>query len=192
MEAVDGFPIDPTLLAEDAAVRAAAASALKLKKGSAHWMVPDEAKLLVVLSEHIAEAGDGAVKTGKAAEQSIKRCGINLIYIWQIHELQLKALYLVVCDIILNSGWAWENARGACIGPTSEGMWEAYVKKHPKAEPFRNSGWVHLDAFRKLIPDAVPRGGNVHCLTQPTTLPVPEYLGLFWMEGGIGSEMVGR
>ncbi|KAJ6486631.1 hypothetical protein C8R45DRAFT_828456 [Mycena sanguinolenta] len=169
MEAVDGIPIDPALLAEDAAVRAATASALKPKKGSAHWTVPDEAKLLVVLIEHIAEAGDGANFTTTVWNASATEVNKSLTKV-----LQLKALYMVVRDIILNLGWAWDDARGACIGPASEGVWEAYVKKHPKAEPFCNSGWVHLDAFRKLMPDAVPRGGNVHRLTQPTTLPVLE------------------
>ncbi|KAJ6473908.1 hypothetical protein C8R45DRAFT_936017 [Mycena sanguinolenta] len=166
---------------KDAAVRAAAASALKPKKASTHWMVPDEAKLLIVLIEHIAEAGDGAnfattVWNASATEvnKSLMKGAVKTGKSCRAKYQKLKALYLVIRDIILNSGWAWDDARGACIGPASEGMWEAYVKKHPKAEPFCNSGWVHLDTFQKLMPDAVPRGGNVHCLMQPTTLPVPE------------------
>ncbi|KAF7343622.1 hypothetical protein MSAN_01982800 [Mycena sanguinolenta] len=61
MNPVNDIPIDPALLVEDAAVRAAAdTSASKPKKGAAHWTVPDEAKLLVILIEHLTEAGDGA------------------------------------------------------------------------------------------------------------------------------------
>lgn len=32
---------------------------------------------------------------------------------------------------------------------------------HPLGAQFRNAGWVHLAAFRTLMPDAVARGSHV-------------------------------
>lgn len=66
-----------------------------------------------------------------------------------------------MCAIINNSGWAWDDDRGACIGVAQEGSWVEWVKKNPKAAPFRNAGWCHLEAFKTLMPEAAPRGNHV-------------------------------
>ncbi|KAJ7698022.1 hypothetical protein B0H17DRAFT_927741 [Mycena rosella] len=76
---------------------------------------------------------------------------------------KLKLVYSTVHEIIQNSGWAWENECGACIGSVNEGTWDAYVEKNPKAAPFRNARWIHLEAFQMMIPaDAPACGETVH------------------------------
>lgn len=78
-------------------------------------------------------------------------------------------MYFAILDIINNSGWAWTNEGGACIGDHNVGVWEPWVRKHPKAAPFRNAGWVHLEAFKTMVPQAKPRGDNV--FRNPVTPP---------------------
>jgi hypothetical protein len=74
---------------------------------------------------------------------------------------QLKNLYQLVCEIIGNSGWTWDDKNGACIDASSSGVWDAWVKNRRNAAPFRNAGWAHLEAFRTLIPQSIPRGSHV-------------------------------
>ncbi|KAF8063548.1 hypothetical protein FPV67DRAFT_1451983 [Lyophyllum atratum] len=44
------------------------------------------------------------------------------------------------------ASWTWSTDGGACITEDSKVIWDAYVKKNPGAAPFKNKGWVHLDA----------------------------------------------
>jgi len=51
------------------------------------------------------------------------------------------------------------------------------VVKHPKAAPFRNAGWVHLEAFKTLMPQSTPRGNHVfrsHRAPPQATFPFHE------------------
>ncbi|KAF8148122.1 hypothetical protein K438DRAFT_1779720 [Mycena galopus ATCC 62051] len=161
----DDILIDPALLAESATAHQPPTPAVP--KNSA-WTAADETKLLDFLAQEAAAAGDGAnfkapTYTSAAAllNQSITKGGPKTADSCKSKYQKLKGIYQVVCDIIGNSGWAWDDVRGACIGPANEGTWDAWVEKNPKAAPFRNAGWMHLDTFRTLIPDAVPRGTHV-------------------------------
>jgi hypothetical protein len=64
-----------------------------------------------------------------------------------------------------NSGWSWDDDKGADITPEKKGTWDNYVAKHPAAQPFRNSGWVHLDAFDSLGPSSA-KGSHVFQASQ--------------------------
>ena len=64
-----------------------------------------------------------------------------------------------------NSGWSWDDEKGADITPEKKGTWDDYVAKHPAAQPFRNSGWVHLDAFDCLAPSSA-KGNHVFRASQ--------------------------
>ncbi|KAJ6560897.1 hypothetical protein DFH09DRAFT_1316511 [Mycena vulgaris] len=161
------IPIDPVHLAESAtAIQAAPGPPPKSKASS--WPLQDEKALLAFLLERVAEAGDGCNFTkvtwtaaAVVLNQQITKGGPKTGDSCKSKYQKLKALFLLVRDIINNSGWAWDDTRGACIGPANEGTWEAWVVKNPKAEPFRNAGWCHLDAFRTLMPEAAPRGTHV-------------------------------
>ena len=78
---------------------------------------------------------------------------------------QLKATYEVVKAIWANSGWSWDDDKGADITPEKKGTWDDYVAKHPAAQPFRNAGWVHLDEFDSLGPSSA-KGGHVFRASQ--------------------------
>ncbi|KAJ7681043.1 hypothetical protein DFH06DRAFT_973651, partial [Mycena polygramma] len=74
----------------------------------------------------------------------------------------LKGIFMLICEIMSKSGWTWDDKKGACIDESSADVWAEFLKSRPQADPFRNAGWVHLDAFRTLMPEATPRGGNVY------------------------------
>ncbi|KAJ6477708.1 hypothetical protein C8R45DRAFT_833535 [Mycena sanguinolenta] len=146
--------IDPTLLAQSAAARQGVAS-------NAHWTERNEIKLLNHLIENCAAASDGI--TFKKPMWTAAAVAVNddeHVKV-QLTSFQLKSLYLLICKIIGNSGWTWNDKHGACITAASSGTWDVFVKSRRAAEPFRNAGWVHLDAFRDLMPDAIPKGTHV-------------------------------
>ena len=70
--------------------------------------------------------------------------------------VQLKSIYDVVKAVRGNSGWKWDDEKGADITPDNKGAWDEYVAVHPKAASFRNKGWVHLALFDVL--GALPNG----------------------------------
>ncbi|KAJ6598575.1 hypothetical protein B0H10DRAFT_1747901, partial [Mycena sp. CBHHK59/15] len=127
----------------------------------ASWTVPDETELVESLVDAVAAAGDGTnftAKTWTAAAACVNKIlakgapktGESCKSKYQ----KLKALYVVVCNMIKNSWWTWIDEGGVCIGVTNEGTWDAWVEKHPKGMLFRNVGWIHLHAFCRLIPEA--------------------------------------
>jgi hypothetical protein len=98
--------------------------------------------------------------------------------------IQLKKTYAVVDDLKQQSGFKWDELRGADIRPESQAVWDAYVvvssqanchytiltamKKNPKAAPFRQKGWAHYHAIHALLPTK-PKGSNVFHPGQPVT-----------------------
>jgi hypothetical protein len=84
---------------------------------------------------------------------------------------QLKATYAVVKAIRANSGWSWDDDKGADITPEKKGTWDDYVAKHPAAHPFRNAGWVHLDEFDSLAPSSA-KGSYVFRASQSLSTAV--------------------
>ncbi|KAF8493759.1 hypothetical protein F5888DRAFT_1617695, partial [Russula emetica] len=63
------------------------------------------------------------------------------------------------------SGFAWDELKGATITVESEPVWRAYVLKYPKASPFRNKGWPHYDDMMPLMP-TMAKGLNVFHASQ--------------------------
>jgi hypothetical protein len=51
-----------------------------------------------------------------------------------------------------NSGWHWDDKKGANIDADSKSTWDDYVKAHPKTKPFRNRGWPFRAAMAELMP----------------------------------------
>lgn len=72
--------------------------------------------------------------------------------------LQLRAIYDVVKAIRDNSGWKWDDEKGANITPANKNAWDDYVVAHPKTASFRNKGWVHLAIFDVLGGGAPSKG----------------------------------
>ncbi|KAJ6564574.1 hypothetical protein B0H19DRAFT_942384, partial [Mycena capillaripes] len=136
---------------------------------NAHWTPRNEAKLLSHLVEKRATAGDGMSFTkptfmaaaAAVNEDSLEKGGPKTWEACKSKFQKLKALFLLICEVIGNSGWTWSDEHGACIDASSSGVWDAFVKNRPLAAPFRNAGWAHLEAFRTLMPESTPRGA--HC-----------------------------
>ena len=42
----------------------------------------------------------------------------------------MKEVFLIVAAIKAQSGFKWDDEKGADIGPESEAVWEEYVKVH--------------------------------------------------------------
>ena len=124
------------------------------KGGSnANWSLPDENALLEYLWDQRSEAGEGVsfkaptftgaaakvqATTTKGAPKTMSSCKNKwgkvccLITTDSPHSdrtiLQLKELYLAICDIKSQSGFTWSDENGATIGPESASVWEVYVK----------------------------------------------------------------
>ncbi|KAJ7163436.1 hypothetical protein C8R43DRAFT_1123047 [Mycena crocata] len=163
---------EPTEIPFDPGLRADSATPLSAtqRKPSSFWTVRNKKVLLDYLLHQKAAAGEGAnptKTTWKAAAAFVNADSLTKGApkdgdSCQSKYQKLKQLYQLVIDIINNSGWAWTDDGGACIGPANEGVWAAWVKKKPKAaEHFCNAGWAHLEAFRTLKPQSAPRGNHV-------------------------------
>ncbi|KAJ7602733.1 hypothetical protein FB45DRAFT_1046615 [Roridomyces roridus] len=151
---------------------------LKSKKPAASWTTSDTDRLVAFLVKKHSRGGDGANFTKTVWNEAAS--DVNLVLTkggpkngdsCKSKYQKLKATYFVVLAIINNSGWAWDDRRGACIGPGQEGTWAAWVAANPKAAPFRNAGWSHLNNFRKLLPTSTPRGRNVFRAALPDEAP---------------------
>ena len=66
-----------------------------------------------------------------------------------------------------NSGWHWTDENGARITLLTKATWDAYVKVHRGAEPFRNQGWPLWDLMHQLMPHE-GQGKHVY---NPSQLP---------------------
>lgn len=80
---------------------------------------------------------------------------------------QLRGTYKIVEKVRNNSGWAWDDQKGASIGPTTASSWDDYIKAHPKAKPFRNRGWPYWALMAEIMPRTVSgahvfRAGGAH------------------------------
>jgi hypothetical protein len=140
---------------------------------------------MACLIVRLSEAGDGAnftKTTWKAVAEEVNKgmtkgapktpasckSKYQKVHNWKPHTQsgyillrQLKKLYLIVWAIIANSGWTWDDVKGTCIGPDNAGSWDAWVAVNSLSAPFRNAGWIHLESFRTLMPNAVARSAHV-------------------------------
>ncbi|KAF8814352.1 hypothetical protein BYT27DRAFT_7082415 [Phlegmacium glaucopus] len=141
----------------------------------ASWADRDVTALLNFLLSKKATAGDGlsfkAVVWNEAATVANLVTGLRgaqkTASSCKNKFAKLKEVFLIVAAIKGQSGFKWDDERGADIGPESEAVWEAYEKKHKGAAPFRNKGWPWYDQMLPLMPTA-PRGANVY---QPSSVP---------------------
>ncbi|KAF9060759.1 hypothetical protein BDP27DRAFT_1184160, partial [Rhodocollybia butyracea] len=124
------------------------------------WTEEELDTYLQFLFKHRSEMGDGSnfkKKTFSAAaehmEQSGRASGGEKDWEacrskWQ----KVKKTYEVIGDIKAHTGWTWSNETGASITALNSDSWANFLKKHPLAKPFRNTGWPHLDIMEEIMP----------------------------------------
>ncbi|CDO71207.1 hypothetical protein BN946_scf184971.g2 [Trametes cinnabarina] len=147
-------------------------------KENAKWTLEDEKAFVGYLTDHVAERGDGNYKmtTFNAAAAYLEgrrtaggpKTGTGCKNKWA----RIKETYMVCYKLKQNhgtSGFTWSEEKGADIGIEDEPIWEAYIKKNPKADHFKNKGWPLYDAVDRIIPDKV-KGKNLFAASQA---PVP-------------------
>ncbi|KAF4616359.1 hypothetical protein D9613_008849 [Agrocybe pediades] len=130
---------------------------------AASWSTSDEKKLIDVLIEHKAAAGDGCsfkAATFTAAEVALAalplakggpKTAASCSNKWNA----LRRTFRVIQAIKSKSGWSWSDDHGASISPDMEAAWCDFLKVHPAAKPFKNKGWVHLSKMEELMPSTV-------------------------------------
>lgn len=90
--------------------------------------------------------------------------------------IQLKEIFYIVDSLKAQSGFKWDDERGADIDAASESVWKDYIElrspfifvlsllmthqKHPKASTFRNKGWPHYYSVQSLVP-TLAKGSHV-------------------------------
>ncbi|KAF8160419.1 hypothetical protein BJ912DRAFT_936010 [Pholiota molesta] len=142
-------------------------------KPQAHWSAADTSELLDYLWSQRATLGDGssfkahvwteaakrvnAVQSNKGVEKNDKSCKNK----WA----RLKDIFHIVEKIKAQSGFKWDDERGADIDESTAEVWEAYEKKNKDSHPFRNKGWIWWSKVEPLMPSA-PRGANIFCPSQ--------------------------
>ena len=111
----------------------------------------------------------GAPKMGDGCKGKFQIVSHFFLHFWALSKLfclfQLEKMYEVVKTIWDNSGWSWDDEKGADSTPEKKGTWVNYVAKHPLAQPFHNAGWVYLDAFDGLG-SSLARGGHIFWASQ--------------------------
>ena len=71
----------------------------------------------------------------------------------------------------------WDDEKGACIDADSASLWDAYVKKHPKAKIFCNKGWKHLSNVVLIMPSTVSSAHVFHLTAAaPATINSSDHL----------------
>ncbi|KAJ7472514.1 hypothetical protein FB451DRAFT_1134079 [Mycena latifolia] len=92
-------------------------------------------------------------------QPDVKKGAPKMAKVCQNKYTQLRGIYSVVDAIRKNSGWHWDNEKGACITAGTQSTWDDYVTAHPKAKPFKNKGWEWLALMDELMP---PRVSGAH------------------------------
>ncbi|KAF8799081.1 hypothetical protein BYT27DRAFT_7227977 [Phlegmacium glaucopus] len=136
---------------------------------SAHWSGDAVIALLNFVLSKKATAGDGmsfkTVVWNEAATivNQIPRVkgGLKTSGSCKNKFAKLKETFHIVAAIKAQSGFKWDDKKGADIGPESEAVWEAYEKKNKGASAFKNKGWPWYDRMLPLMPTA-PRGANTY------------------------------
>ncbi|KAG6836266.1 hypothetical protein H0H93_009626 [Arthromyces matolae] len=156
------LPISPSSDTQDTASKA------KTRWPQASWTDADEENLMAYLVEHKSEGGDGGnfkkptwVKAAAHANQTITKGAAKTSDSCGGRCGALKSVFEIVRAIRDNSGWSWDDKRGAGITVEKTGTWDDFVAKNCGAAPFRNAGWVHLGAFDLIVTSAV-KGTQVY------------------------------
>ncbi|KAF8487628.1 hypothetical protein F5888DRAFT_1624451 [Russula emetica] len=99
----------------------------------AHWHTSDEAALIEFLVKHKAQGGDvnfkGVTWTAAATHMIpyTERGDPKTAAVCKNKWTRLKDTYLVVSLLKEQSGFAWDELKGATITVESEPVWRAYV-----------------------------------------------------------------
>ncbi|KAF8802781.1 hypothetical protein BYT27DRAFT_7111442 [Phlegmacium glaucopus] len=147
----------------------------------AHWSDDDINTLVTFLLAKKSTAGDGigfkgsiwteaatavnAIPPTKGMKKTSGSCKSK----WG----KLKETYNIVADIKAQSGFKWDDERGADIDETTAEVWAAYEKKHKGSAPFRNKGWTWYEKVQPLVPNT-PRGANVYHASSGTQPQLPD------------------
>ncbi|KAA1466014.1 hypothetical protein DENSPDRAFT_830747 [Dentipellis sp. KUC8613] len=158
---------------------------------NAKWTPEDEQAFIGFLTDHVSERGDGNYKmsTFNAAAAFLEKrrtaggqkTGLTCKNKWA----RLKEIHGICYKLKNNqgtSGFTWSEERGADIGIEDEAVWDAYIKKNPKAAQFKHKGWPLYNAVDNIIPDKA-KGKHLFAASQaPAADPSDD------PQGGSGSE----
>ncbi|CDO78294.1 hypothetical protein BN946_scf184685.g3 [Trametes cinnabarina] len=150
-------------------------------KENAKWTLEDEKTFVNYLTDHLAEQGDGNYKmsTFNAAAAVLEgmraaggpKTGTACKNKWS----RIKETYYICYKLkhgYGTSGFTWSEEMGADIGIEDEAIWEAYVKKNPRADQFKHKGWPLFEAVDSIIPVKV----KAKFIFAPSQAPVPNPL----------------
>ncbi|KAJ7444158.1 hypothetical protein FB451DRAFT_1294444 [Mycena latifolia] len=136
------------------------------KAEKAQWEQLETKNFLQFLVTKKDKAGDGGNFPGPVftdassrLQPDVKKGAPKTAKVCQDKYAQLRGIYSVVDAIRKNSGWHWDNEKGACITAETQSTWDDYVTAHPKAKPFKNKGWEWLALMDELMP---PRVSGAH------------------------------
>ncbi|KAJ8521979.1 hypothetical protein ONZ45_g1365 [Pleurotus djamor] len=125
----------------------------------AYWTIIQTKILLDHLVENKAAAGDGAnftktTWTAAAIKANVKHKSgpRKTADMCRGKYKTLKTTFEVVDKLRNNSGWSWDDEKGADITPEKEGMWNDYVEMNPGASSFAKKGWPYLQYFDAFMP----------------------------------------
>lgn len=74
---------------------------------------------------------------------------IDLNIAAHLYTLQFREQYKVWTQLCDNSGFGFNSERKLPTAPPE--VWEAYLVKHPKAEPFRHATLLHIHDLQTLF-----------------------------------------
>ncbi|KAF9554697.1 hypothetical protein CPC08DRAFT_696454 [Agrocybe pediades] len=151
----------------------------------AHWSDSDVKALIDFLVSELPSAGDGITfkaavwtEAAIAVNKVVKTKGANKTASSCKNKFnKLREIYNIVAKIKSQSGFTWDDKKGANIDETSAAVWEAYekVRKNKGSAPFRNKGWVWFNEVQPLMP-TMARGANAFRATQSSqaqSVPAP-------------------
>ncbi|KAF8957189.1 hypothetical protein BDZ97DRAFT_1763145 [Flammula alnicola] len=150
-------------------------------KSQAHWSDADTTALIDFLWSQRATLGDGAsfkstvwtdaatkvnaLTRTKGTDKTSSSCKNK----WA----RLKEIYNIIVNIKAQSGFTWDDEKGADVKESTALVWKAYEEKHKGSTPFRNKGWIWLRKVEPLMPTA-PRGANIYRPSRASQLPEHE------------------
>ncbi|KAF5318979.1 hypothetical protein D9758_018530 [Tetrapyrgos nigripes] len=126
----------PLPYAAPSSANATAAPSVPPPPSTAHWTPEAEALLI----EHLVEAK----AKGQMSENNFKPSGYNFTKT-QVKGrwTRFKKDFKIVRRLRTLSGFGWDNVRNMVTA--TDQVWDAYIKGHSKAGPFRNKPFPHYD-----------------------------------------------
>ncbi|KAG2139158.1 uncharacterized protein EDB93DRAFT_1253084 [Suillus bovinus] len=130
----------------------------------------DETHLIQYIATHRAKGGDGMnfdktfwtaasnemdKCTTQGVPKTIDACQTKWTWASSYHIASLHSTFSVVDPVATYSGWEYSLEYGVNITAESETVWTDYMasSKAPlAAKKFKNKGWMHYEAMKKLLP----------------------------------------